>query len=256
MIDLHAHILPEVDDGPRDMLEAVSMLHCAAAAGTTDIAATSHCNPEFPFNPAEIERRIAEVQAAAGPAPHIHYGCELHLTIENIGHALASPGTWSIAHHGWLLVEFSELLVPRTVTEILSRLIKGGLRPIIAHPERNRLLQRRPEELESWIGMGCRVQVTANSLTGRFGGTPRKTAERLLERGLVHLLASDAHGTGNRNPALDVAWRHVETRYGVGTARRLFEENPRAVLEGAAVPPGEACRRRSWLSRMLTRAAR
>jgi protein-tyrosine phosphatase len=250
MIDLHAHILPEVDDGPRDMLEAVSMLRCAAAAGTTDIAATSHCNPEFPFDPAEMERRIAAVQAATGPAPRIHYGCELHLTIENIDRALASPSTWSIAHRGWLLVEFSDLLVPHTTTEILDRLIKGGLRPIIAHPERNPLLERRLQELESWTGMGCRVQVTANSLTGRFGGTARKTAERLLERGLVHILASDAHGIGDRSPALDSAWRHVETRYGAEAARRLFEENPRAMLEGAAVPPGEACRRRSWLSRM------
>jgi protein-tyrosine phosphatase len=250
MIDLHAHILPEVDDGPRDMAEAVAMLRCAAAAGTTDIAATSHCNLEFPFDPADMERRIAEVQAAAGPTPRIHYGCELHLTVENIERALASPAAWSIAHRGWLLVEFSELLVPRTAPEILGRLIEGGLHPIIAHPERNPLLERRLEELESWTAMGCRVQVTANSLTGRFGGTARKTAERLLERGLVHILASDAHGMDGRTPALDLAWRHVETRYGAGVARRLFEENPRAVLEGAAVPPGEACRRRSWLSRL------
>src|ERR1035441_3996320 len=92
MIDIHSHILPGLDDGSKSLEESVAMLRQAAAAGTTDIVASPHANQEYNFGPLVVERKIGELQAAAGESPQIHYGCDFHLTLENIEDALRFPG--------------------------------------------------------------------------------------------------------------------------------------------------------------------
>ena len=195
MIDIHSHILPGLDDGSKSLEESVAMLRQAAAAGTTDIVASPHANQEYVFDPLVVEQKIGELQAAVGDAPQIHYGCDFHLTLENIEDALRVPGRYSINHRGYLLVEFSDFLIPKTTDEIFARMMKAGLRPIVTHPERNQLLQRRLPELEAWVAQGVHMQVTAQSLLGRFGKTAKGCAHELMGRGLVHFLASDAHNT-------------------------------------------------------------
>src|ERR1039457_2850935 len=98
MIDIHSHILPGLDDGSESLEESVEMLRQAAAAGTSDIVASPHANQDYAFDPLLVERRIGELQAAVGDAPQIHYGCDFHLTLENIDDALRSPGKYSIDH--------------------------------------------------------------------------------------------------------------------------------------------------------------
>ncbi len=171
MIDIHSHILPGLDDGSESLEESVAMLQQAAAAGTTDIVASPHANQEYFFDPLMVEQKIGELQAAVGDAPQIHYGCDFHLTLENIEDALRVPGRYSINHRGYLLVEFSDFLIPKTTEETFARMMKVGLRPIVTHPERNQLLQRRLPELEEWVAQGVHLQVTAQSLLGRFGRT-------------------------------------------------------------------------------------
>ena len=102
----------------------------------------------------------------------------------------------------------------------------------MTHPERNQLLQRRLPELEEWVAQGAHLQVTAQSLMGRFGRTAKACAHELMSRGLVHFLASDAHDLKWRTTALDEAMRYVEKEFGAEAALRVFEENPRAVLAG------------------------
>ena len=192
MIDIHSHILPGLDDGSKSLEESVAMLRQAAAAGTTDIVASPHANQDYAFDPLVVAQKIGELQAAAGETPRIHYGCDFHLTLENIEDALRSPGNYSINHRGYLLVEFSDFLIPKTTGQIFARMMQAGLRPIVTHPERNQLLQRRLPELEAWVAQGAHLQVTAQSLLGRFGKTAKKCAHELMGRGLVHFLASDA----------------------------------------------------------------
>ena len=186
MIDIHSHILPGLDDGSESLEESVEMLRQAAAAGTSDIVASPHANQDYAFDPLLVERRIGELQAAVGDAPQIHYGCDFHLTLENIDDALRSPGKYSIDHRGYLLVEFSDFLIPKTADQVFARMMQVGLRPIVTHPERNQLLQRRLPELEAWVAQGVHLQVTAQSLMGRFGKTARQFAHELMGRGLVH----------------------------------------------------------------------
>ena len=232
MIDIHSHILPGVDPGPDSLEVSVAMLRQAAAAGTTDIVASPHANQEYDFDPLVVERKIGELQAAVGDTPRIHYGCEFQLTPENIEDALHVPGKYSINHRGYLLVEFSDFLIPETTGELFARMVKVGLRPIVTHPERNQLLQVRLEELGAWVAQGAHLQVTALSLLGRFGKSARKCAHELMGRGLVHFLASDAHDAKWRSTALDESRRYVEKRFGPDAALRLFEENPRSALAG------------------------
>jgi protein-tyrosine phosphatase len=247
MIDIHSHILPGLDDGAGSPEESLAMLRMAAAGGTTDIVATPHANHEYRFDPARVEREIAGLQAAVGDTPQIHYGCDFQLTPENIEDAIRSPGKYSIDHRGYLLVEFSDFLIPKTTSEIFARLIGAGLRPIVTHPERNQLLQSRLEELAGWVSKGALIQVTAQSMLGLFGKPAKAAAHQLMIGGMVHFLASDAHDLEYRTTPLDAAWRYVEANFGADAAVRVLEENPRSVLAGVPLNPAPyALKKRKW----------
>ena len=126
-------------------------------------------------------------------------------------------------------------------------MMNAGLRPIVTHPERNQLLQFRMADLESWVAQGVHIQVTAQSLLGRFGKTAKGCAHELVGRGLVHFLASDAHNTRSRSTALDEARQYVDKRFGPEAGLRLFEENPRAALAGVPLSPVPLpIRRKPW----------
>ena len=167
----------------------------------------------------------------------------------------ARPGRYSINHRGYLLVEFSDFLIPKTTDETFARMMKAGLRPIVTHPERNQLLQYRLPELEAWVAQGVHMQVTAQSLMGRFGKTATACAHELMGRGLVHFLASDAHDTRWRTTALDEARQYVDRRFGPEAGLRLFEENPRAALGRGAPDGGSAPHTAQALVRVLVERA-
>jgi protein-tyrosine phosphatase len=248
MIDIHSHVLPGLDDGSRSLEQSVAMIRIAAETGTTDLVASPHANLEFQFDPERVEQRLAELEKAGGGV-RLHRGCDFHLYFDNIHDALAHPTKYTINHKGYLLVEFPDLLIAKSTPEVFSQLLQSGMTPIITHPERNFLLHKRMPELESWIDSGCLVQVTAQSLLGRFGAEARGVAQQLMKRGLVHFIASDAHDEEDRTPRLDLAYKLVADRYGQERAELLFVTNPRAVIEGQPLPeqpPPEADTRRKW----------
>jgi protein-tyrosine phosphatase len=249
LVDIHSHILYGLDDGAESVEDSVAMLKLAAESGTTDIVATPHANNEFAFDPERIEAIIAELQDAAGPVPRIHRGCDFHLTLENIQGALAHPGKYSINHHRYLLVEFSDLLIPRTTQEIFNRLQGVGLTPIITHPERNGLLHTRIDEMQSWVENGALIQVTAGSLLGGFGRTAKSIATDLMNRNLVHFIASDAHDTKYRTPVLRDAYQYVEKTWKPGVAKLLFITAPQAAIDGEEImllDPLPTSRKKKW----------
>jgi len=250
-VDIHVHILPGVDDGPRTLEQSAAMLRQAVEAGTTDIVATPHASLAFPFDPVLVAAKIEELRAVAGELPRIHAGCDFQLSFDNIQDALAQPAKYSINGRGYLLVEFSDLLIAKGMAQIFDRMQEAGLTPVITHPERNPLLQQRLELLEQWVRNGCTLQITAQSLFGRFGREARRFAIELLKRGLVHFIASDAHDPEDRRPRLDGAWRWVSHRFGADYAHLLLVENPRAALEGAAVQKPEAPEPVGRLRRLL-----
>lgn len=237
MIDIHSHILPGLDDGPHTMEESVAMVRMAAQAGTTDIVATPHANLEFDFDPQRVAVQAGELSAAVGQTIRIHTGCDFHFSYDQIQDAFANPFKYTISGHQYLLVEFPDLLIPKTVDEVLARLLAAGIVPVITHPERNRRLQQQRERLEEWVRVGCLTQVTAQSFFGRFGPAARDFSRELMRRDLVDFIASDAHDCEDRPPRLDDAYNYVARQYGPERATRLLVTNPRAALDGSPFEP-------------------
>ncbi len=235
MIDIHSHILDGLDDGALSFEVSLEMVRMAGAAGTTDIVASPHANGEYGFDPQIVEAKIAELQAAAGDSPRIHYGCDFHLNPENIQDALKCPARYTIDHRNYLLVEFDNLVIPAATSAIFAALIAAGMRPVITHPERNPILRARMADLANWVAQGCALQVTAQSLLGPFGKPARNASFALLERGLVHVVASDGHNVKYRPPVLRQAYDLLAERYGQPAAERLCITNPRLILDGAPV---------------------
>jgi protein-tyrosine phosphatase len=232
MVDIHSHILPALDDGAQDFATSLAMLQMAVNSGTTDIVATPHASPAYRFDAAAVDGRIAELQQTVGSGVRIHRGCDFHLTPENIADACAHPDRYSIDGNGFLLVEFSDSFIPKTIDQIFNGFFQAGLTPVITHPERNRLLQKKPALIRSWRESGALVQITALSLLGGFGRTAKASADELLKRKLVDFVASDAHDCKHRTPVLREAWDYLEHNWGKENAQALLEDNPRACLAG------------------------
>jgi protein-tyrosine phosphatase len=246
VIDIHSHILYGIDDGSKSFETSLEMLRLAADAGTTDIVATPHCNGQFPFQPEVNRERIAELQAHAPTGLRIHSGCDFHLSYENVEEAFHNPRKFTINGLNYLLVEFPDGALIPNIGEVFERLRGIGVVPVITHPERNWMIQQNFETMESWVGLGALVQVTAGSLTGRFGKPAQKFAERTIDRGICHFVASDAHDTRDRHPKLQNAYELVRGRWGEAVAEHLFTVNGKAVIEGvpiAALPPAK---RKRW----------
>jgi protein-tyrosine phosphatase len=232
LVDIHSHVLYGVDDGARTLEESVAMVQIAAANGTTDLVLTPHANLEFRFKQDVIQARLAEIAAASGDALQLYSGCDFHLSYENITDAISNPTKYTIDHKCYLLVEFSDLLIFNNTPEIFAQLLDAGMIPIITHPERNGLLRQRIEQIAAWVEAGSRVQITGQSLLGRFGARAREFCELLLERGLVHFVASDAHDCQDRPPRLNEAYAWIKKKYSEPLAEALFVTNPRAALTG------------------------
>jgi protein-tyrosine phosphatase len=250
MIDIHSHILHGLDDGAKTMADSVAMLKIAAESGTTDIVATPHANQKFTFDPDLIDRKIAELQVASGPLPRIHRGCDFHLTIENIDDAVAHPSKYTINQKRYLLVELSNSIIPKTIHDIFARLQDTGLVPVITHPERNSFLQTRLDLLRGCVEEKCLVQVTAQSLLGRFGRTANRIATQLLQENLVHFIASDAHDPKHRSPALREAYDYTAKTWGEQRAYSLFVNAPQAALLGTPfdAPLANIANKKKWYS--------
>jgi protein-tyrosine phosphatase len=249
MVDIHSHILPGLDDGAKSLEDSLGMLKIAVAGGTTDIVGTPHANTEFTFDPALVAQKLAELSAAAGQSIRIYTGCDFHLQYENIQDALENPTKYTINHKNYLLVEFSDLMIFNTTGDIFYQLRSAGILPVVTHPERNWLLQKRFEAISEWVTEGACLQVTGQSLTGRFGRHAKEFAEKLMKAGMVHFIASDAHGCDDRTPDLREAFDYVSERYGAKRAERLFVINPRAALHGEPLPElgiPDPAPRRKW----------
>jgi protein-tyrosine phosphatase len=228
-----------VDDGARTFEQSLAMVKMAAEAGTTDIVATPHADLQYKFQPDVIEERITALQAEVGSAIRIHRGCDFHLVYDNIQDALAHPTKYTINHQRYLLVEFSEMTIFPTTTEMFERLLGAGMVPVITHPERNSLLRQRVAELSKWAEMGCLLQITGGSFLGNFGERAKTWSDAMVERGLVHVVASDGHDLEHRPPVLDEVCAYLEKKYGAATAERLTTLNPRAIIQGAGSLPFE-----------------
>jgi protein-tyrosine phosphatase len=236
MIDIHCHILAEVDDGPKSWEMSEAMCRMAAADGIGHIVATPHANHRYAYDREDLSQLVEYLQRRVGDMPRLSLGCDFHLSYENLQDAMLHPERYVIGNGRYMLVELSNFSIPVQIAESLQKLMAIGVTPVITHPERNPILQRTPQQILKWVELGCAIQVTASALTGAWGDIAWKTAQWLLKREAVHVLATDAHDTKRRPPVLSEARAAVAERYGDDVARALVDENPGAVVSGQSLP--------------------
>ncbi len=236
MIDIHCHILAEVDDGPTSWEVAEEMCRMAVADGIEHIVATPHANDRYAYDREFLGRALQHLRERIGSAPRLSLGCDFHLSYENLQDVMRFPERYAIEGSRYLLAELSNYSVPVQIEEHFTKLLGKGLTPVITHPERNPIMQRTPQRILQWVELGCVIQVTGSAFTGMWGEQPRKTAEWLLKREAVHVLATDAHDTKRRPPVLSTARNAVAGICGEEVALALVEGNPRAIVSGEPLP--------------------
>ncbi len=239
MIDLHCHILPQIDDGPSSWDATVEMCRIAAQDGIRHIVATPHANHRYRYDRERFESMLQSLQASCDDSLTFSLGCDFHFSYDNIEDALLHPRRYTIARSNYLLIEFNDFSLMPSIRQGIFRLVSGGIVPIVTHPERNPVLLDNPRQVLDLIDDGCLIQVTANSFTGHWGERPQRMAEWLLKRDAVHVVASDAHDTRHRPPILSAACERVSTLTNKDLVQALFVDNPGAIVATEASLPRE-----------------
>jgi protein-tyrosine phosphatase len=236
MIDIHSHILPEVDDGSKSWEISEQMCRMAAKDGIEHMVATPHANDRYAYDRQHLSEIRDELQQRVGPVPRLGLGCDFHMSYENLQDIVVHPDRYIIEGGQYLLVELSNFSIPVQIDESYTNLLQMGIRPVITHPERNPILVRSPQRVLQWVELGCAVQVTASAFTGRWGQPAFHMAEWLLKHDALHVLATDAHDLKSRPPVLSAARDAVADLRGEEIARSLVYDNPLAVVSGKPLP--------------------
>ena len=238
MIDIHAHILPHLDDGSDSTQTSLRMAELAVESGVTDLIATPHSNQRGKYenyaSPELKEQyyRLKDLLREFGLPLHLHPGMEVYGTPE-VPKLLRDGKLITLAGSRYLLIEFGFHEEPYEMEQVLRGVHAQGVTPIVAHPERYYALQAVPDILYDWVRGGTHLQINKGSLTGFFGRDAYQLAITMLEHDLVSFAASDAHGTHRRTPVLADTWRWLEKYVSARRAQRLLEENPKRVLADA-----------------------
>jgi protein-tyrosine phosphatase len=261
MIDIHHHLLWDIDDGASSLETSVAMAKAAASDGISHIVCSPHANSTYAYEPRVIADKIAELQRLLDRqaiAVKLGRGCDFHMSYENIQEAKLDPAKFSINGSGYLLVEIPDYGISPGLTEIFYQLQLAGLIPILTHPERNPTLQADRPRMMDWLRGGVLVQVTAGSVVGRMGRHAERMAHDLLANRWVHFLATDAHNTTSRPPKMREAFDVVAKRYGPDYAHLLCVSNPLAAFTGKPLQPQpealnlyEEFKEKSWWQRVM-----
>ena len=252
MIDIHCHILPAVDDGAASLKDSLAMAGLAVEDGITAVLATPHTLNGVSRNTvSEILSGVSHLQHALadeGIPLKIYPGSEVHL-VTDMCLKIRNGEICTLNNNGkYVLIELPSQSVPAGIKQEVFELKLSGITPIIAHPERNAVIQNDPDTLRELIHLGALAQVTGMSLLGDFGPGAGETAKGLLECRLVHLIASDAHSPGSRPPRLAHAMDEAARILGNSAeAEAMVTERPAAIIAGDSVDcPGPLEPRRKY----------
>jgi protein-tyrosine phosphatase len=241
VIDVHTHILPRLDDGAATLEQSVEMARAAVAEGITTVVATPHVRDDYPTTAAEMEEAVTELRlavAADGLTLEILTGGEIALDrLETL--ADEELHRFALGFGSYVLLECPYLGWPLNLEHAARELRRRGFGVILAHPERNS--DATPQRVASLVDDGVLVQVTSASLDGRLGRTARAAALALVEGGLAHVVASDAHAPDLRAVGMKAAMDALGDQ---ALAAWLTFAVPRAIVTGAHLPQRPAPRRR------------
>jgi protein-tyrosine phosphatase len=235
LIDLHSHVLPGIDDGPGSSAESLEILRVAAGAGIATMLATPHVSSRYRNDSETIGTAAGEFAAARRDDPsevEVLLGAEVALT-RVVELEPSELERLRLGDGPWVLLEPPFTTVVAGLDATVSELHRLGHRVLLAHPERCPAFHRDPALLEGLVDGGVLTSLTAGSLVGRFGGEARRLALALLDSGMAHNVASDAHDPVQRPPS--IAAELAESGRGE-LEDWLTREVPAAILAGADIP--------------------
>ncbi len=238
MIDLHCHMLPGIDDGAQTIDEALELAHAAVANGIKRCVLTPHMHegryannrssllPEF--------EQFRDTLRESGVDLEIGLAAEVRIGFEILGWLKNGEIPFLGKHDGKdvMLLELPHDQIPVGADKLAARLLADGIQPLIAHPERNKHVIRNLDAINPFVEMGCLLQVTAGSVAGAFGPPAQKRAHQLLEKGWVHILATDAHNIHWRPPNLAEGREAAAQIVGEQEAWALVRDRPGQLLAG------------------------
>lgn len=241
-VDLHCHILPEVDDGPPSIDEALTLARALVRDGVTDVVATPHQMGRYEGRnqPAVVRQKVGELQAVLDSHAiplKLHPGGEVRLD-QRVFRLAADDLVATVADRGLhILVELPPVL-EITAAAVMSRAPRSP-RVILAHAERYEFLVDEPSRAQEWVECGTILQVNAGGVTGETGVRAQHAVLEWLRNGWVSLVASDAHSVGKRRPRLTEAIDWIAHNVSEAVAARVCGVNPLRILNGQDPMSGE-----------------
>jgi protein-tyrosine phosphatase len=241
MIDIHAHILPGMDDGAKTWTQSLQMARLAVEDGIRIMVATPHLFKGRTIDLSQVNDREIILQRVTQLRQKLYEekipleiipGCDFPLGFESLkllddGRALTINDA-----NRYLLLELPDTSLPPAIEEICFQLQSRGITPIITHPERHLIMQEMPYKLKKLVDLGCLIQMTGNSLTGWFGRRVRQISRQLVKLGYIHLLATDAHDPKARPPLLSKAVTELSSLVGTKRARAMVNDIPEKIIAG------------------------
>jgi protein-tyrosine phosphatase len=232
MIDLHCHMLPGIDDGAEHMQMSLDMARLAVADGITHTVVTPHLHEgRWDNRKSEVEGYCSDLRSElehAGIPLTVGYSAEVRIGAEMLGWVASEEipflGEWE--GDKVLLLELPHGQIPPGADKLTAWLLKQNIRPMIAHPERNKFVLRDLEAIQPFVEQGCLLQVTAGSVAGQFGEPARERAVELLARGWVTILATDAHSVDWRPPNLSEGRYAASAVVGEDESWQLVRDRP------------------------------
>lgn len=232
IIDIHNHMLFQVDDGPEDFGTSVSMLEIAKKSGVVAIICTPHYRVGmFDYPVAKISESFELLkQKAKEYEIDLRLGCEYHVNSDIIDD-FSDERVHTLAESDYCLIEFKTGAEREYIRSYVLKLLSAGYLPVIAHIERCECVQNDWRFAIELAEMGAYLQVNADGILGNEGKRAEKLSKKLLKEGLIFAVASDAHDTAYRSGNLLKCHAYVEKKYGVEVSRRIFYLNPSTIID-------------------------
>lgn len=257
MIDIHCHILPNVDDGSESLEESIAMAKIAESEGITRIVNTSHCHFDFKYKKGnELKLELEKFNQALKEENiniEVLLGNELYYTSDLI-ERFDELDFFSMNNSKYILMEFSPINFPKNIEDVIYEIKIRGYIPIIAHAERYKQVQEDVNIVLDCIKEGALIQVNASSILGKNGEKAEDTSKKLLDNNMVHFVATDAHSSNRRRPLIKDSYNYILKNYGKEVSEKLFIENPTAVIENRDISilnPTKYEEKRSFLKRLF-----
>jgi len=234
MIDIHSHIIPNVDDGARSVEETFNILKEAQEAGFTDVILTSHFLLNYyETNAQELifwKEKLQEVLKKQGTKINLHSGMEIYIT-NQMEELLENKKILTLANSRYMLIELPLATNVKYFDYVVYYIEAKGIKPIIAHPERYKCVQKDPDIVEEYIEKGCLIQCNYGSIVNLYGREAEKTIKTLLKKNQVHFLGSDVHRENGTYLIILDAIKKIRKIIGENKINELTTINPKKILQ-------------------------